>query len=151
MSADSVRVEPAAEGDLAAIAEMEQDEEARRFITPATLDEHRVQMAMPQIAYLRILVNGAVSGFFILVLEDDGDSVEFRRIVVSQRERGIGQRAISEMEQFCVQRLGRGRVWLDVFADNARGQHVYEKLGYRQFRTGEARGRELLFYEKRIG
>ena len=39
MMTAAVRVEPAQEADLACFAALEQDDQARRYITPATLDE----------------------------------------------------------------------------------------------------------------
>jgi RimJ/RimL family protein N-acetyltransferase len=46
--------------------------------------------------------------------------------------------------------MGRRRIWLDVFEHNARGRHVYEKLGYRRFDSGELDGKPLLLYEKQL-
>lgn len=150
MTGTTIRVEPAQDADLSFIVRLEHDEQASRFITPATLEEHRAQLALAENVYLRVLDQGTPAGFFILVLEPGGRSVEFRRIVIGRRERGTGQRAIEAMEQYCSRHLRRQRIWLDVFEDNERARHVYEKLGYRQFRQGELRGRTLLFYEKLI-
>ena len=39
---------------------------------------------------------------------------------------------------------------LDVFESNVRGQHIYEKLGYVQFKEGEIDGKPILYYEKML-
>ena len=52
------------------------------------------------------------------------------------------------MEEYCRERLGRSRIWLDVFEFNQRGQHIYQKLGYRRFDQGEVEGKVLFFYDK---
>ena len=93
---------------------------------------------------------GAFCGFFILVKEGDSGTVEFRRILVDADKRGVGQAALAEMERYCREALGAARIWLDVFDDNAVGMHIYEKLGYRQFREEPAGERKLLFYEKSL-
>ena len=98
---------------------------------------------------IRIMEKGQFAGFIILALDPDGKSVEFRRIVVSAKGRGVGQTAISEMEKFCKSELRRERVWLDVFEYNRRGRHIYEKLGYRQYGSiAHESGKLLLLYEK---
>ena len=76
--------------------------------------------------------------------------VEFRRIVVSCRGIGIGQAAIPAMEVYCREQLHCRRIWLDVFDSNPRGRHIYQKLGYRLFDTGELEGRKLLYMDKSL-
>ena len=52
------------------------------------------------------------------------------------------------MEDYCRSRFNSRRIWLDVFAFNARGIHVYNKLGYQQFKSGEYESKTLLYMEK---
>ncbi len=75
-------------------------------------------------------------------------SVEFRRVVIDEQQRGVGQTAIRLMEQYCAQDLKRQRIWLDVYAANARGRHIYEKLGYTLF--NKSSDETVLYYEKNI-
>jgi RimJ/RimL family protein N-acetyltransferase len=145
-----VQVERADERDLPLFERMEQDPDTRGFITPYSLDTHATNFAKADVVYLRILADGRLAGFFILVLDPDGRSVEFRRVVVAAKGAGIGQLAIQRMEEFCREEMGRRRIWLDVFEHNARGRHVYEKLGYRRFDSGELDGKPLLLYEKQL-
>lgn len=129
---------------------MEQARDTKRFIVPYSEAEHIRSIRDPRFEYLRILDSSGVVGFMILVLDPDPGSVEFRRIVVSPRGRGVGQSAIRLMEEYCRSSLHRQRVWLDVFEHNSRGRHIYEKHGY--LRCGEAGhgGERLLVYEKRL-
>ena len=136
--------------ELAGFVVLEQDIDAAAHILPTTLQQHQAQFARDDIVYLTIERGGTTCGFFILVLEQDGNSVEFRRIVVTPRGDGIGQRAIPAMEDWCRDRLGRGRIWLDVFDSNPRGRHVYEKLGYRRFDEAPYDNRILYFYHKAL-
>lgn len=143
-----VCVERADEGDLERFAAMEREPGIREFIVPHEPEDHSSLFSTPGVVYLRILSDRALVGYFILVLEPDGEGVEFRRIVVASRDRGIGQAAIAEMEDYCRNCLNRTRIWLDVFEHNARGRHVYEKLGYELFDRGTLDGRPLLLYRK---
>ena len=136
--------------ELVGFTRLEQDADAARYILPTSLQQHQQQFARDDIVYLTIELAGETCGFLILALEVDGNSVEFRRIVVANRGAGIGQRAIPAMEAWCRDQLGRRRIWLDVFDDNHRGQHVYEKLGYRRFKKAPHDHRTLYFYHKEL-
>jgi RimJ/RimL family protein N-acetyltransferase len=143
-----VEVTRARLADLPLFVQMEQATDTSAFIIPYSYAEHCRKLADPNFVYLSILADGVPVGFFILVLDADGSSVEFRRIVVATKDRGIGQSAIQQMEQFCRTTLGRSRIWLDVFEFNQRGRHIYEKLGYKQCGVGAHDGKRLLLYEK---
>lgn len=53
------------------------------------------------------------------------------------RGKGYGSDAMRSLVDFGFRDLNLERIWLDVFADNSRAIHVYEKLGFR--REGELR------------
>ena len=84
------------------------------------------------------------------MLDSEPNSVEFRRVVVSDKGKGVGQSAITAMEQFCRTQLQRTRIWLDVFEYNNRGRHIYEKLGYERYGESDHEGRRLLLYQKKL-
>jgi RimJ/RimL family protein N-acetyltransferase len=129
---------------------MEQDADAAPNIVPYSYEQHLAEYNRGDIVYLSIYDNHQLAGFFILALDPDNHSVEFRRIVVACKDRGIGQQAISQMETYCREQLNRNRVWLDVFDFNQRGQHVYAKLGYKFFDQKDFHGQTLLCYQKSI-
>lgn len=135
--------------DLARIAEMEQGE-ARKFIISYSLEQHQAAFAKPEIVYKSIWRGGELVGFLILVLDPDGRSVEFRRVVVSKPGRGYGKSVVSSVDELCRRELDRSRIWLDVFETNERARHVYEQCGYRQFEEAKHEGRRLLLYEKAV-
>lgn len=95
-----VRLERAIMEDAALFAAFEQEADARSFILPYDAQEHVKKLLDPGVVYLRILAREKLVGFFILALEKDNFSVEFRRIVIAHASRGIGQTAISLMEAF---------------------------------------------------
>jgi GNAT superfamily N-acetyltransferase len=143
-----VEIKKAQLADLPLFVQMEQATDTSAFIIPYAYADHCQNIADPNFVYLCILANDVPVGFFILVLDADGISVEFRRIVISTKDRGIGQSAIKQMEQFCRTVLGRSRIWLDVFEFNRRGRHLYEKLGYQRCGEGAHDGKRLSLYEK---
>lgn len=143
-----VKTKKAIYDDLSQFADMEQETETSSFIIPYSLKEHQNKFSEPQVIYLRITNDNVIAGFFILALDTDGCSIEFRRIVVSDKGKGIGQAAIGQMEGFCRDELYRSRIWLDVFEHNQRGRHIYEKLGYKRYGESEFLGKPLLLYEK---
>lgn len=136
--------------ELATFRDMEQDAATADMILPYSLSRHRREFDRAEIIYLAICKPDRLAGFCILAPDPDGDSIEFRRIVVAHKAAGTGQRAIALMETYCRDELGRKRIWLDVFAHNRRAQHIYRKLGYRQTGSGQVDGKALLYYAKSI-
>lgn len=136
--------------ELHRFSDMERDADVAPNILPYAVEQHVEEYNRSDIVYLSIYANKVLAGFFILALDPDQSSVEFRRIVVASRENGIGQQAILKMEAYCREHLKRDRVWLDVFTFNQRGRHVYAKLGYRLFDQRDYQGQTLLCYQKSI-
>jgi ribosomal protein S18 acetylase RimI-like enzyme len=130
---------------------MDSQAHAREYVIQTGIDTHRQNFEDPGITYLSIEdEHGEFCGYFILVLEPATGSVEFRRILVDQQRRGVGQAAICEMESYCKHVLAVERIWLDVFEGNDIGIYIYEKMGYTRFREECFDGRKLYFYEKAI-
>ena len=145
-----IEVSRASFEQLNAFVEMERDNDTAQYILPTSLEQHQANFAQDDIIYLSIMQQGELVGYFILAPESDSNSVEFRRIVVAHKGRGIGQQAIPAMENFCGQRLNCSRIWLDVYDFNPRGIHLYEKLGYRRIGQSDFEGKRLLLYEKQL-
>lgn len=136
--------------ELEVFSEMELDDDTSPFVIPYSIDEHRDMFDKPESRYLSICSLDRLVGFILLLLEPDNRSVEFRRIVVFEKGRGIGQSAIAQVDAYCKNELHRSRIWLDAFENNDRARHVYEKCGYKQYKLGEYQGRTLCFYEKAL-
>lgn len=139
------------ERELSTLSRMERQPHARNFLDATSLAGHQKNFSNPDIIYLSIVKeDGAVAGYIILGIEKRPDSVEFRRVVIDKHQIGIGQTVIKKMESYCKTKLYAKRICLDVYEDNAKAIYVYEKLGYRRFKT-EKRGERLLhFYDKKV-
>jgi RimJ/RimL family protein N-acetyltransferase len=59
--------------------------------------------------------------------------IYIKRILVADKERGTGQRALSRFLDAAFAREAVGFVWLIVRNGNARAQAVYSKLGFKPF------------------
>jgi RimJ/RimL family protein N-acetyltransferase len=146
-----ISLRPAKREELESFDDLDCQIHARRFVIQTGIETHRKCFGDPGISYLSIENgDGEFCGYFILVPETDKDSVEFRRILVDREKRGIGQAAITEMENYCRNEFRVKRIWLDVYEDNQVAMHVYEKLGYRRFGEERVDGRKLYLYEKTL-
>ncbi|AOT08628.1 GNAT family N-acetyltransferase [Pseudoalteromonas luteoviolacea] len=144
-----IELAPALPEHIDAFVVMEQHSDTTPFIIPYTNAQHQAEMRNQDTIYLSIYSNKALSGFFILVRHANTE-IEFRRVVVDSKCRGIGQQAIAQMEQYCIAHFDTQRIWLDVFESNQRGLHIYNKLGYRQFKTALHQGQPLILMEKYV-
>lgn len=144
-----ISLKPSKKEELEKFDEMDRQDHARNFVIQTGLETHQKCFSDPKVTYLCIEnCSGEFCGYFILVSEPETESVEFRRILIDQEKRGIGQAAISEMERYCKREFNVNRIWLDVYEDNEIGMHIYEKMGYERFMVKRIEGRKLYFYEK---
>jgi RimJ/RimL family protein N-acetyltransferase len=134
--------------DIPSFVTMESADKTAPFIIPYSLEKHWVEIEKPDIIYLSILADHKIVGFIIININQVSSNVEFRRIVVASKGQGIGQAAISKMEQYCLTELGCRRIWLDVFEFNETGRYLYEKMGYQYFKPAAYDDKKLLYYEK---
>jgi len=120
----------------------------REFICSYSIERHVVEFEKDEMIYLNINFNSKPVGFVLLKLEDDGRSIEFRRIVVVERGKGIGQQVLNKIEKYCLNKLKRNRLWLDVFDFNERGIYIYEKQGYKKVGETDIADKRAFIYEK---
>ena len=147
----SIRLRKSRRDELPLFRDMAAQPHARRFVLQISLEDHQKNFVRDDFTYLTIETeSGETAGYFMLVYEEENDAVEFGRICLDRDHRGIGQQAIALMEEYCRVEIGCRFIWLDVFEDNPRGIHIYEKLGYRFLRQEELEGRQLLFYGKTL-
>lgn len=128
---------------------MELQSHAKAFINGTDLAVHESDFDNNQIIYLSIEHSEkGLAGYFILSTTPGDTTIEFRRILIDQHLCGVGQIAIGLMESYCREILKASQIWLDVYEDNHKGKHIYEKLGYEFFEEAEFEGRKLLYYKK---
>ncbi len=90
-------------------------------------------MGDPSTQYLLIQSDGTKIGFAILCGMGSVDcNIELKRIAMVQPGAGQGQPALHALIDYAFNQMGANRLWLDVLDDNARAQHIYRKMGFRE-------------------
>jgi len=124
-------VREAGEDDLKYVMRLERAEENRDFVFQNSLEEHKKNLDSPEtmlfIAEER--VTGEKCAFILCSLKESYDSFELRRIVVDSKSKGTGSELISALIKYAFEVVKANRFWLDVFTDNERAVHLYNKLG----------------------
>lgn len=126
-----MRIRAAAVEDIAQIMALERLPEFRTFVGRWSEDEHRSAMADPAVRYFVAESDSELAGFAILRgVESENRSIEVKRIVVRSPGQGTGRRMLRWLLDKAFLEYGAHRVWLDVFEENSRAQHVYASLGF---------------------
>jgi diamine N-acetyltransferase len=122
----------ASSDDLPAIMAIERMPGFERQVGRSEEAEHRAMLASPAFAYrLGIDPGGAVEAFAILSgLGDRHRNLYLKRVAVRRPGEGVGTAFLSLVVDEAFGRLGAERFSLDCFADNARAQAAYAKLGF---------------------
>lgn len=144
-----IRLDNASPDHLPIFIKMEADSDSSRFVSGYSLNRHQEEFRKPDVIY-KVIKNEfeEIVGFVILALDEDPKSIEFRRIVVSEKGKGIGRSTLSQIDKICTEELGRARIWLDVFEFNERAISLYESCGYGRFSETEHQSGKLYLYEK---
>jgi diamine N-acetyltransferase len=135
-----VRLRPATPADIGFVLATEADPDAAPYIRAATRADHEAAIADPARALLIVLDDerppagplprsGGAAGF-VLLAGIGGSNVELRRIVVRERGRGVGRRALVLVLEYAFGTLGAHRVWLDVITHNERARRAYAAVGF---------------------
>ena len=137
-----VALRPSRPEDLAFITALERHPDNRDLIGQWTDEEHLHAIeGHERWSHWIIEVDGAPAGYLIpRDCASQGAGIYIKRILVGDKERGTGRRALSRFLESALRRNDVEFVWLIVRNENARAQAVYRKLGFRRFepRTEEA-------------
>ncbi|MCF2150549.1 GNAT family N-acetyltransferase [Desmonostoc muscorum LEGE 12446] len=118
------------EADLDYILGAETDDENRQYIIPWSREQHLQAIVNPDIAHL-IVKNETRVGYVILAgLLDSNQSIEFRRIVITEKGKGYGKVTVQMIKQLAFETYKAHRLWLDVKVQNKLAQAVYKKSGF---------------------
>jgi len=117
--------------DLTAIMAIERMPGFDRQVGRSDEAEHRAMLASPTFAYRLGVGAGAVEAFAILRgLGDPHRNLYLKRVAVVRPGEGLGTAFLRLVVGEAFGRLGAERFYLDCFADNARAQAAYAKLGF---------------------
>ncbi len=137
--------------ELKAISDMGSQNHVFNFLSEKTLETHEYDFIKGNIVYLSIIsTSELLAGYVILKFKNQTQSVQLKRILVSEKHIGIGQEAILATEQYCINEFKSNRIWLDVYENNLKAKHIYQKLGYRMFKKNIKNFKTVQFYEKKL-
>ena len=132
MNASALTLRPAALADIGAVMAIERSPGFELCVGRSEEAEHRAMFDSPSHAYrLGIGQSGEVEAFAILRgLGDAHANLYLKRIAVTRPGQGLGTAFLSLVLDEGFGRSGAERLYLDCFADNARAQRAYVKLGF---------------------
>ena len=124
-------------------------------VTSWSREKHETTLNNPHFLHLlvsRKSVDVIPVGYSILEKDSPNESsVEFIRLVISDeyKNKGYGVLAFENIWDLVFNKLKYSRIWHDVFVENEKAVKLYEKLGYKKFKTSidPTSGRNLIFYE----
>lgn len=117
--------------DIDMIVHWERDPDNAPFIGPWARQGHLRAIPDPDIEHLVVEVGRIPVGFVILAgLAGTHDSIEFRRVVISNKGKGYGRATVEAVMELAFESRGAHRLWLDVKDDNLRARNLYESLGF---------------------
>jgi diamine N-acetyltransferase len=128
-----IDLSPTVKNDLDFVLAAEQHESNRPFISQWTHQQHEAALEDKNISHLIIkcISNQLSVGYIILEgLADVNESIQLRRIVVTDKGKGYGKEALRLIKKLAFAELHIHRLWLDVKEHNFRAQRLYESVGF---------------------
>jgi RimJ/RimL family protein N-acetyltransferase len=118
--------------DLPAVVALERLEESRKFVGQWSEERHRAAQASTDARYYVYEAEpGKLSAYAILRgLDEASGSLELKRLVVHPPGQGMGRKILQELMHIAFEQFHAHRLFLDVFEDNHRAQHLYRSLGF---------------------
>jgi RimJ/RimL family protein N-acetyltransferase len=128
-----VRLRPTMQSDLAFVLSLERDPENLPYITPWERIQHEAAIRFPDFRHFIVETGPGLEagGFLILIgCRNPHGSIELKRMVVRDKNRGFGRAALRVVKKTAFDDLGAHRLWLDIKKRNARARGLYESEGF---------------------
>jgi len=121
------------ESDIDFVLSAENADENLPFIIAWTREQHMHALSNRDLQHLIIerCVDAGPVGYVILAgLGQVHQSIELRRMVVTEKNKGYGREALRLIKKKAFEELCAHRLWLDVKDHNLHARHVYESEGF---------------------
>ena len=128
-----VRLRPTMQSDLEFVLSLERDPENLPYITPWERIQHEAAIRFPDFRHFIVETGDGLDagGFLILVgCRNQHQSIELKRMVVRDKNRGFGRAALRVAKKIAFDDLGAHRFWLDVKKRNTRAKDLYDSEGF---------------------
>lgn len=122
---------PTAENDLTFVFEIEKKAADERFVTSEAIENHERYLGDSDVRHFIVEADEKAVGYAILAgLNDRNENIEFRRMVVAEKGKGFGRRALQLIKKLAFEELNAHRLWLDVKDFNERARKLYESENF---------------------
>jgi len=126
-------------------------EHTKPFLSTKSMADYKREFVDKNTTYLSIInTSNNILGYIILFCDQNENSIQLKRILIRKDSFGIGQDALTKLEQYCIDTMGIKRICLDVYEDNHKAIYIYEKLNYRLIDTKIQDNRKVLFFDKSL-
>lgn len=146
IGSELITLRKTARDDLDFVISAESERENAQYVGQWPRDEHLRSLDNEDMLHLVVeSTNKTRIGYIIMAgLKNVNHSIEFRRIVITDKGKGYGREALRLVKELAFTKLGAHRLWLDVREKNARARYVYRSLGF----TEEGKLRECILFDK---
>lgn len=139
-----VTLRPSTAADLLFVTELERRPDHLPAIGQWTDLEHLAAMQSPKREHWVIEQDGVPAGYLIAYdARAAGAGVYVKRLLVAEKDKGIGTLALSKYLDYAFGTLAARFVWLTVRDGNARAQAVYRRLGFHRLDAAPELDRRL--------
>ncbi len=128
-----IQLRPTTLADLDFVLAAERDPVNRAFIGQWTREEHVNALGDADFRHFiveRIADRARVGHMIFQGLTDPNQSIQLRRIVITEKGAGYGRAAVFLAQQWVFAETDAHRFWLDVKDFNLRAQHLYTSVGF---------------------
>ncbi len=118
--------------DLDFVLALENAAGNRPFISPWPEERHRAAVSDPDCFHAIIQGADRVGYLILLGRTSPNRAIEFRRIVVDDKGKGVGRAAVRLVKKKAFEEWQAHRLWLDVKTFNDRARALYRSEGFRE-------------------
>jgi RimJ/RimL family protein N-acetyltransferase len=119
--------------DLDFVLDAELSDGNSSFVIAWTYEQHKQALSNKDLLHLIVgrCEDNKPIGYIILAgLDSIHQSIEFRRIVITDKGKGYGIESLRLIKKMAFEELSAHRLWPDVEDHNLRARHVYEAEGF---------------------
>lgn len=128
-----IRIRMTREGDIPFVLSQETHPDNAPFVGQWEEQQHRAALQDPDCGHWIVedRATNRPAGYMILRgLQNPHGSVEFMRIVISEKRKGLGRETLRLVKQIAFEQFRAHRLWLDVRDFNVRAQNLYLSEGF---------------------
>jgi diamine N-acetyltransferase len=117
--------------DLDFVIPAEQSKENAPYVAQWSREAHLKAFEDEDVLHVIIETEGRRVGYAIMAgLKEPNKCIELKRVVVIEKGKGLGRRAMELFIKLAFEELAAHRLWLDVREYNQRAIHLYDSLGF---------------------